>query len=321
LIHEGKHPYPANSKNWVWLFCAYDKDIDKEKAQCLLCGKLLKYISEGGNENPSTLSDHLRGPHKMKYEPKDLVLVVNKPKAPRDMISFLTPKPTRLVPVPLERIVLFFVRAGIARNIFAKRFFKEAFPQDVPQKSTKHEFECAIAETAKRIQQNIRETLKCTVTNGEMDGSRKANKDFTTFILSGFFLESFVLKHSESNENMVKFLCPYLSKVEKENSTTIFSMLNDNCIKIDAPMHQACCDIGIVHGRCISHTVQLALGDIFISRDLDLQALLQKIGIITHVIMKQKENTRRFLDLQLEFKRKNPVYRTKILLHQTKRDG
>ena len=259
-----KHSVPEKATNWCWNFMSFDSAINATQAQCRLCAALLVYVSLGPNgptQSCKGLEDHLQGGiHGFKHIPSNLqrsdsiqsVSTLTRIWAPKGKVFTNT-----------GNISEFWVRSGLGRDVITKGYTRRAFPQDIPLDFKKSDLEKGITQRSLDEIEIMKSEFKNTGVAGEIDGGRKQRRDFTTLLLSGKFVETFVLGWTETKVNMVNWLTETVKDKEKKFECMISSMSNDNCVRIDAAMHQVCLELGILHTRCLPHSYQLSLKDLF----------------------------------------------------------
>lgn len=213
-----------------------------------------------------------------------------------------------------EKIAEFFVKSRLGREVINHPEIHEAFPNDCPKSFKLTQLEKSITTRSEVELNNMKIQLQFRCVAGEIDGGRKMRRDFTSLLLGGKFIETFLLDFTETKENMKKWLTSMIKKQEEFFQTTIVSMCNDNCVRIDSPMHTVCINMGIMHPRCIAHSFQLSLGDIHKIKDdsicSQIGTLMVKVNDSVKLIMNRKEPLQKFKEEQVAHGIKHP----KILL-------
>lgn len=287
--------------NTSWCFLFFRWTLGEEQAECQLCGKNIKYCVKDSRGNvkkqTGSLTNHLSGVHQIKKQPTWLQRVQNNNGPIDKFVESISVRNTNTHDA-MDSIAEFFVCNGIARRVYDKPTFRTAFPRDIPKGTKRKDLELAIERVAVKSQESVKTILGGGTSAMEIDGGKKAGVDYTNVILSGNFVESFETLESETKTNMIKLLLEKVTECEKEYNTTVSSISNDNCIKIDSAAHEVAQSIGILHARCSPHTMNLTFKDLLLANPI-LSPLVAKMLKIQKIIMNRRSPRQIFYRKQI----------------------
>ena len=132
----------------------------------------------------------------------------------------------------MEAVAEFWVRSGLAYDVITKPYTAKAFPNLASV--TKRNLLDTIGSLSNSMVEDLKCELKGQLVSGEIDGAKKAGKDYTSILFNGKFVETTILSFAETKPNMEKWIQAALDEKEKDYLCSIVSFSNDNCCKIDS---------------------------------------------------------------------------------------
>ena len=102
-------------------------------------------------------------------------------------------------------------------------------------------------------------------------------------------------------ENVANWLTCLFKKTQDKFDCIIVSWSNDNCSRIDSPMHIVSMKLGLLHPRCIPHAGNLSLKDLFASKHpvcVLANNLLRKMNDLCKIVMNRKAPLKLFKESQ-----------------------
>ena len=185
--------------------------------KCLCCGKEFVYISinEKGKKswNSSTFTKHFgengHDIHNL-FNGKVFTLSDRGAVHGQTKLNF-----TQSTDEQLKNIGTYFATKSVPRSHYDAPQFKKAFPKDRPKGTDKSDLERSIESISNEIFAGIQQKLTGTPSHLEIDGAKKAGKDYTTILLNGDFI-TYLFDKKETKENLVKDLKERIEKMEIE---------------------------------------------------------------------------------------------------------
>lgn len=248
-----------NKDYWHQLVDFTYKEDGSCLGKCKCCGKELVYISinENGKKawNTSTFTKHFgENGHNIHnfFNGKVLMISNNSISNGQTKLNFTKQSSDQ----QLKNIATYFATKSIPRDHYDCPQFKKAFSNDRPKGTDRSDLDSSIETISNEIFTEIKQKLTGTPSHLEIDGAKKAGKDYSTILLNGDFINTYLFNKTETKENLVKDLKERIEKLEIEYKTVVVCATNDNCIRIDAPMHSVCHILGIFHTSKPSYLIQ-----------------------------------------------------------------
>jgi hypothetical protein len=312
------HPTQTRPVGWTsltWLYFSYDININAQYSQCLLCGDLISYNSNG-TTSCTGQEKHLKTVHHMVKIPENLTFA---PKVAKDPFTQSTLNKGSKIEDDWRNglnVARWWSFMGLARKNITHKLTRTAFPRDIPRGVSVGDLESLITDVAHGERELLVQEFEGGTVCIELDAGRKMKRDFTNLLMNGKYVQSYEIGFTETSDNVVKWLLGVLAKKQTEFKCLVTCLINDNAAKGDVPAHQVATEMGYIHCRCVPHSANLGFKDLFSCTNpvcLDLQRLFGEMNDLTKIIMNRKEPLKKFRESQVaENKSKTPLILIKV---------
>ena len=290
---------PKASLLWDNFFIIHE--TEHNYAVCRLCSPemvKMKFLF-GDSVQLRLLREHLMKIHKISEA--HLRNLDERVAQAQSILKLLTKQPGR--EEKMKKLAIAFCMNSLPRSLIENTWFQQA--SDIPENTRVEELEKHIAAVTNESLEKLKTSIKRNVCSCQIDNWEHGSRYITGITINDLLWKLEEFHGKETKENVIEITSKHFKAMEATCDTVIISISADNCTKVDIPIALVCRELGIIHTRCVSHSLSLSIKDVLSLPDF--KDLLLKVNLISKIFKRKRHAREMLLSKQKAHFQQNPT--------------